>query len=94
MRKWLLLLGGLVIWAAHFFLLYAFASLFPATDLARLLTLAVTGVALAANAVLISSGVAVSRKADDLDQWVGRVGFAEALLSFIAVLWQGFPALF
>ena len=93
MRKWPLLLGGLVIWAAHFFLLYAFASLFPATDLARWLTLAVTGVALAANAVLISSAVAVSRKGDDLDRWVGRVGFAEALLSLIAVFWQGFPAL-
>ena len=95
MRKWLLLLGGLLIWAAHFFLLYGFASVFPATDLARLLTVFATFVALAANGAIIYRTFAY-KNADgqnELEVWVRAVAFGGALLSLIAVLWQVLPAL-
>lgn len=95
MGKWLLLLGGLLIWAAHFFLLYAFASIFPGTDLARWLTIAATGIAIAANVVVIYQALDAGTVdgAGSFDRWIRTVGFSGALLSSIAVLWQGFPAL-
>lgn len=95
MRTWLLLLGGLLIWAAHFFLLYAFASIWPGSQTARWLVLAVTAAALAADGAIIWLAAKVPRSGDDdqLGQWMWRFAFAGALLSSAAVVWQGFPAL-
>ena len=94
MRKWALLLGGLMIWAAHFFLLYGFASIFPGTDLARILSLIATLPALAANAVLLWVAAAGTIASDDeLDRWVLNVAAVGAALSFVSVLWQAMPAL-
>ena len=42
MREWTILLGGLVIWAAHFFTLYAISSILPGEDEARFLVLGAT----------------------------------------------------
>ncbi|MGI8704526.1 MAG: hypothetical protein ACR2JJ_01790 [Sphingomicrobium sp.] len=94
MRKWSLLLGGLTIWAAHFFLLYGFASIFPGSRLANILTLIVTVPALAANAVLgwTAWTGALIANADELDKWVLKVASAGAALSFVAILWQALPA--
>lgn len=94
MRKWTLLLGGLLVWAAHFFLLYGFASVFPGTELARLLTLIATVPALAADAVLLWA--AAARRLvdpDELDRWVLDVSAIGAGLSLVAVVWQALPAL-
>jgi hypothetical protein len=95
MKKWLFLLGGLLVWASHFFLLYGFASIFPGTDLSRWLTIAATCVALGANIGIIhvALGAKVADGRDPLDGWIGTVGLSAGLLSFLAVLWQGFPAL-
>ena len=95
MRKWSLLLGGLTIWAAHFFLIYGFASIFPGSRVANILTLIVTVPALAANAVLgwtAWTGVLI-RDADEHDNWVLNVAAVGAALSFVAVLWQALPAI-
>ena len=92
--KWMLLLGGLLIWAAHFFLLYAFASIFPGSDTARWLSAAATLVGLAANGLVLRAAAARKRaSADDLDDWVRQVARAECLLSVTAILWQGLAAL-
>lgn len=89
-----MLLGGLAVWAAHFFLLYAFASLFPGQQAARTLTWIATIPALAADAGLL--WFAATRRlaggADELDEWILAVGALGAGLSFIAVLWQALPA--
>lgn len=95
MRKWALLLGGLLVWAAHFFLLYAFASVFPGGDIARWLTIAVTIPALAANVAILwlASVARVDRQPDELDRWILDVGSAGSVLSLVAVAWQALPAL-
>lgn len=94
MRRWVLLFGGLTIWAAHFFLLYAFASIFPDQQIANVLTWVATVPALAADAALlwITAARRLSAAGDELDQWLLTVGALGAALSFIAVLWQALPA--
>lgn len=93
MMKWLLLLGGLLVWAAHFFLLYAIASIFPGQSIARTLSITVTGIALVADALIIWHAVARGGRDSGLEKWTWQVALAGGLLSFIAVLWQGIPAL-
>lgn len=94
MNKWVLLLGGLSVWAIHFFLLYGFASLFPGQEIARVLTLVATVPALAADALLLWAAAARAFQTDELDRWVSDVSAIGAALSFIAVIWQALPALF
>ena len=93
MRKWVFLLGGLVAWAAHFFLLYGFASLFPGQELARTLSLVATIPILAADAVLLWAAAARLFESDELDRWVYDVSAIGAALSLVAVVWQALPAL-
>ncbi|MBA3576806.1 MAG: hypothetical protein H0W39_04210 [Sphingomonas sp.] len=93
MRSWALLLGGLLVWAAHFFSAYAFASIFPGTDLARWLTLAATAAALLADAAILWLALLSRAAADELDRWWARVSAGGAALSFVAVAWQAFPAI-
>ena len=95
MGKWVLLLGGLSLWAAHFFLLYAIASLFPGRDLARILSLAATLPALAVNAWLLWFTVRKRQpqNSDDFGRWVRNVGTLGAALAIVAILWQALPAL-
>lgn len=95
MRSWLLLLSGLLIWAAHFFLLYAFASIWPGSQTARWLTFAVTAGALAVDGAIMWLAAKALRGDDDdqLGQWMWRFAFAGSLLSSAAVVWQGLPAL-
>jgi hypothetical protein len=91
-RKWGLLLGGLLVWTVDFFLLYAIASLFPGEEVARLLALLVTVAALAANAWIMWIAWAITHSADEVDRWAARVGLGGGAISFVSVLWQGFPA--
>lgn len=95
MRKWSLLLGGLIVWAAHFFLLYAVASIFPGDDMARWLTIAATIPALAANVAILwlASVARVDRQPDELDRWILDVGAGGSVLSLVAVVWQALPAI-
>ena len=93
MRKWLLLLGGLIVWAVHFFLLYGFGSVFPGDPLANKLSIVATIACLSANAGLLwlAATLRLSGKGDDLDRWIIDIGGIGAALSFLAVAWQMLP---
>jgi hypothetical protein len=96
MQSWRFLLGGMLVWTAHFFGAYILASIFPdriivARVLAALLTLA----CLAALVWLIRRSLAAARRGqDDLSSWTGWVATLLGAIAFIAVLWQAFPILF
>lgn len=95
MGRWALLLGGLVVWTIHFFGAYAIVSIFLDTLLARGLILALTAACLAADALLLHRAMPAikSRQGNDMDRWIACVAAAGAGISFVAVLWQGLPAL-
>ena len=92
MQSWLSLLAGLLIWAVHFFALYAVGSIFLTTDVARTLTIALTIACLTALGVV---GVRAwrARPADTTSQWVRVVALWGVLIGAIAILWQGLVAL-
>lgn len=93
MRSWALLLGGLLVWTAHFFALYGIASIFPDTGLARILTGVATLIAAAGALWLLVVAWRAGRSDDDLTRWTGGLTALGAGLALIAVLWQGLPAL-
>jgi fatty acid desaturase len=105
----LLTVGGLLIWAAHFGLIYAFNTLactrsFAGTELAGfgavpfiivLLTLLALG---GAGAVLATawSGGGFGRPPQDgtaTADFLRYMTVAIAIISFVAILWNGIPAL-
>ena len=86
MRTWLMLLGGLLLWAGHFFALYLIAEFWGDGRPARLAAAALTLLGLAANAALLLR----LRRADT---WVRRIGGTGALLAILAIAWQGLPLL-
>lgn len=95
MRAWLFLLGGVLVWAADFFMLYIIVSIFLSTPLTRVLSLIVTLAAVAADAWLFWQAWMQHVAADDeYDRWIGRMALLIAAISGIAVLWQGLPAIF
>ena len=89
------MLGGLIVWAAHFFVIYGIGSIFPGTSTARLLALLATAPALAADAALIWFGAArkIAAGQDGLKSSMVDIGLLAAVLSFVAVLWQALPAI-
>ncbi|MDX3910169.1 MAG: hypothetical protein QHC67_10160 [Sphingobium sp.] len=92
MRGWSFLLSGLIIWAVHFFTLYAIASIFLTTPLARGLTLAVTLACLAIGFLLFVR----TRRSGPLtttEQWMRTVALAGLCLGGVAIIWQALPAL-
>lgn len=94
MRPWALLLGGLVIWAVQFFLLYGLASIAPGTQAARTGTLIVTTACAAANVFLLVFAVrSAARHPEEFERWLLKLSIAGTALSLVAVLWQGLPAL-
>lgn len=90
MRGWLLIVGGLIVWAAHFVAIYAIASVFPGQAIARWLVLAASAAAIGANTAILWSTSA--RRNDPLDGWARKTGRAGAALSLLAVVWQTAPA--
>lgn len=93
MREWTILLGGLVIWAAHFFTLYAIASILPGEDEARFLVLGATLAALALDALVLRMALISRQKESPGDALMTKAGIAGALLSLVAISWQGLPAI-
>lgn len=87
-----ILLGGLLVWTAHFFLLYGIASVWGTSSLSRWLTVAATIVALAAQGLILRH---ISRRSSDSrsQRWVLRTGALMTALAMLATLWQGLPAL-
>ncbi len=94
MRSWGLFLGGLLVWAAQFLLLYAVGSILLTSLPARLLAGLITIVAIGADVWLILAARARLRTGRDrLDRWMAALALAIAALSLVAVTWQGLPAL-
>ena len=95
MRTWLFLLGGMIVWTVQFFSLYAVASVFGSSALARLLTVLITLPCLAIDAGLLIRAMRVARGAgkDEVSRWIASLAGLTAAVSFVAVFWQGLPAL-
>ena len=95
MPGWLLALGGLLVWTAHFFGLYLIASIWLTTTTARVVAGVFTLACLAADAWLLwrSAPARRSEGSDGFDRWLLVLAFLGAALSALAVLWQGLPAL-
>lgn len=99
MGRWLLLLGGLLVWLVHFLGVYGLASVGvvvgEATGPAFLTAMGVLTLACAAANAAIGA-VALRRLAaggDELDRFIHGGGALGAGLSFVAVAWQGLPLL-
>ncbi|MET1754159.1 hypothetical protein ABVV53_01565 [Novosphingobium sp. RD2P27] len=94
MGTWKLLLGGFLAWTAHFFGVYAAASLFPGSAVARWLVLAITVAALAAVGWLFWHALGIVRAAgtDDLNRWLAWIAVAGATMAGISILYQSSPA--
>ena len=88
------MLGGLLVWTAHFFAVYAAASIFPGDWRANAIALAATFAGLAADGLLLWWALKARRSAGEaFDGWTWRLAAGTAALSLLAVLWQGLPAL-
>lgn len=100
MRTWALALGGMGVWAVHFAGVYAIASVFDViaeaeAPGARLWTAGLTVACILADAA-IALLIRRRRRADvrgGPEDWLLTLGGLGAGFSFVAVLWQGLPAL-
>jgi hypothetical protein len=84
--------GGLLVWGAHFGVLYGATGLACARDFPASLPWTIGGVtlaAVAANGTLAASGLRADASGDILD-WLAASG---AALSTVAVFWQALPIL-
>ncbi len=88
---WRLLLVGLLLWTLHFFSGYAIASIWHSSTIARVLTLVVTVLCLAAAAWFTWRLLRMS--GDNVDHWMRNVSLILLALASIAIIWQGLPAL-
>lgn len=94
MRAWAFLLGGMLVWTVHFFGSYALSSIFLDAPITRWLSGALTLLCLVADAVLFRRALVSYRgEADEARRWRAMLATWAAAISFIAVLWQGLPAL-
>lgn len=88
MRTWLILLGGLSVWAANFLGIYFAASIWPGTVTARVIALLLTVVAFAALALILARSRRMVRRSpnDAVAAFAGFVaigGCAVAALAFV-----------
>lgn len=95
MRAWAYMLGGPIVWAVHFFVLYAIASVFLTSTLARILVLVVSALCLAADAWLLRAALPIARSSgsEEFGRWTAHIAALGAALSLVAVAWQSLPAL-
>ena len=96
MRQWLFLLGGLTLWAVHFFALYAIGSIYPgqakARDMVLLVTLAafLPGLLLLRAAWLELDGGQETNRPHIL---LVRASALGTFLALISIAWQALPAI-
>lgn len=86
------MLGGLTLWAGHFFLLYGIGSVWPGTRLAPALVIGATVMA-AAGALFLALANQRQSAGDEFEQWKLRLSRAGALIALVGIVWQGLPAL-
>lgn len=87
------MLGGLIVWAAHFLLIWSGASLFLTSPPARMVTALATLAALLATGLLARASWHRRAAADRFAGWQSRVALLSAATAAIAILWQALPAL-
>jgi hypothetical protein len=92
MRSWLILLGGLLLWAVHFFLLYGIGEFAGASAASRGPVLLLSGLALGAVGLLARRLLPLDRS-DDFARWRAAVALGGLALSALAIAWQALPAL-
>lgn len=94
MRSWLLTLAGLLIWAAHFLTIYAAASVFPGTRIARWLTIGLTIIALGVLVLLIHRICRRARAHASTGpaRWLDTLALLGAALAVVAIVYQTLPA--
>src|SRR3546814_5365596 len=93
MRAWAFLLGGMIVWAIHFFALYIVVSIFLTSTLTRALVLAITLACLsAAGYILRRATKEWAGSTDAPDKWGHGLAALFAALALVAVIWQGLPA--
>lgn len=93
MRLWRHLLGGLLLWAGHFFVVYGIASALPGTNEAVVLVVIATAAALAIAVFLFASALQKSRaETDQLLRWIHGAAALGYALAGAAVVYQGLPA--
>ncbi|MBE1529881.1 FtsH-binding integral membrane protein [Sphingopyxis sp. OAS728] len=90
MRTWWTMLGGLVIWAAHFFALYVIGEFVGTGGGARAAVVLFTLAALAGLCLLVWLGRRTG--ADKLRGWGRSLGASAITLTALAVVWQALPA--
>lgn len=91
MRIWMTMLGGLLVWAAHFFALYGIGEFAGVGADSRASVIGLTLLALGVLTFAARRGLRHAA-ADDLAIWSLRLGQGALLLGALAVLWQAFPA--
>jgi len=92
MTSWLILLGGLLLWALHFFGLYAIGEFGNDDRTARIAVLSLTLVVLLADAALLARMLRRPGAAG-FSGWRDRFGIGGAILAALAICWQALPAL-
>lgn len=92
MRSWLLLLGGLLVWAAHFFALYGIGEFSDGGVAARGAILLLGVVAILADGLLARRLLPLPREGD-FARWRAGVALGGIMLSALAIFWQSLPAL-
>ena len=92
MKSWLILLAGLLIWAAHFFLLYGIGEFAGDGRGARI---AVGLATIGALGLVAAIGWRIGRMdaAAGFASWRRGVAFFGLILGAIAILWQSLPAI-
>lgn len=94
MRNWGLMLGGLLIWTAHFLGVYAVASV---EDMAAPSTQALwrwSGLAFTAACLLAVVVIVLRARPSGRDGGLyHQVGLGACVLSFISIVWQSVPLL-
>jgi hypothetical protein len=98
MRRWLLLLGGLAVWAVHFLGVYVLASVAdlrgPSEQEVWQAAHVVFSLAcmVVCAALLVAAGRRMGNASPDT-RFMSRISGAGAGLGLLAILWQSLPAL-
>ena len=94
MQQWRNLLGGLLLWAVHFFAVYIIGSVFPGTKTAAVLVLVTTVVILALTWALAIRAIRAGSKTDDrLQRWISDLTLLGYTVAGVAIIYQGLPAI-
>jgi hypothetical protein len=96
-RAWLFFLTGPLIWAAHFFAIYAIASAAHVAigEVPLLARVIIAGLSIAALLVVLFVLWRARRaSAEGFDRFWNDIAACGALLAIFAVIWQTLPVLF